>query len=259
MKKLIVSIILPLLLLTVNFSYAQTGFLKVTSSPSGVTIKIDGRVIGKTNPVIYQELPAGSHMLVAQKRGYSDFKKTIQINADNFLKIEIKLTESNEKIEQLNNSEYYEMKPQVGTLIIKSMPPELPVYINGEMKGETPLKISNYPVGRLTVKIGNVKKNVYLAENSTLRINVKNGRFLIQKKPSSEYYKVFRVKSNDFLNMRNKPSYKSAKVGTIPYNGTCIHYLGECVFVGKHYWLYVEFRHQKGWVNSYYLTEDKCD
>lgn len=246
-------------LILINQSYSQTGFLKITSEPSGVKIQIDKRVIGTTNPKIVEELTAGSYTLIATKSGYSEFKKSFRIEADNILKIKINLTRSNEKIEKLNDTEYYEMKPQVGTLIITSMPPELLVYINGEKKGETPLKISNHPIGKLKVKVGNNEKEIYLAENSTLRIKVKNGKFVAQNKPSGEYYKVIRVKSNDFLNLREKPSHKSAKVGTIPFNGKCIHYLGKSVFVGKHYWLFIEFRRQKGWVNSYYLKEDKCD
>jgi hypothetical protein len=64
------------------------------------------------------------------------------------------------------------------------------------------------------------------------------------------------------LNVRELPDWKSAKAGTIPYNGRYVLFRGKKAKVGKHDWYEVEYYGDKsmrtlivkGWVNSRYLV-----
>ena len=71
-------------------------------------------------------------------------------------------------------------------------------------------------------------------------------------------FKVIKVKEWDVLNMREKPYYKSRKVGEIPSNGKSIFYLNEKHTLGSgEKWLKVQYNNYYGWVNSKYLKPIK--
>lgn len=56
---------------------AKAGTLKLTSSPSGVAVLIDGKSIGKTP--LEHELKEGDHELVLRRDGYLEEKRTVTI------------------------------------------------------------------------------------------------------------------------------------------------------------------------------------
>ncbi|NQZ31541.1 MAG: SH3 domain-containing protein [Oceanospirillaceae bacterium] len=70
-----------------------------------------------------------------------------------------------------------------------------------------------------------------------------------KKPPVINWVKVKKVKSNDTLNVRQRPSYKSNKMGSLAYNATCVKQLS-C----KGKWCKIEQAPLTGWVHNSYLT-----
>ncbi len=66
-------------------------------------------------------------------------------------------------------------------------------------------------------------------------------------------WRVKGVASNDTLNIRSQPNYKSKKVGKIPYNATCLKNL-DCI-VNKSRWCKIEYKGTIGWVSGRFLSE----
>lgn len=92
------------------------------------------------------------------------------------------------------------------------------------------------------------------------------------KAEEPDSWAVTNVRSDDVLNMRISPDYRSEKVGEIPFNGTNIKKF-ECVgdinfsassnltkeeqdAATKKRWCKVVYQNFTGWVNAYYLEED---
>lgn len=89
-------------------------------------------------------------------------------------------------------------------------------------------------------------------------------------------WQVTGVATNDVLNMRVEPNWKSAKVGEIPHNGIGLRNLGcEGGLTYKEHmelteeqqqtrlaenprWCKIEYRGIVGWVNAIYLVEGAC-
>jgi len=66
---------------SVSSSVVQTGTLKVSSTPSGANIWLDGKNTGKTTPEILEEIAAGSHKIVLKYEGYKDGVKQISVSS----------------------------------------------------------------------------------------------------------------------------------------------------------------------------------
>ncbi len=92
-----------------------------------------------------------------------------------------------------------------------------------------------------------------------------------------DHWKVVGVAAGDVLNIRQEPSGKSAKIGEIPPNGTCVKNI-KCVggltfeeFTTlseaeknkikkeRPRWCYIEYKGLKGWVAGRYLREGSCE
>jgi len=94
------------------------------------------------------------------------------------------------------------------------------------------------------------------------------------------YVHVQKVKSNDVLNIRAKPTHKSDQVSSIPFNAQCLknHGCGKDIsfeammqmeedeikhslYQATASWCYLEYEGKFGWVNRYYLdfSKVKCD
>ncbi|WP_251620353.1 SUMF1/EgtB/PvdO family nonheme iron enzyme [Odoribacter lunatus] len=58
----------------------QSGSLKVSSTPSGASIWIDGRNTGKTTPEILEDIAVGSHKIVLKHDGYQDGAKQVSVS-----------------------------------------------------------------------------------------------------------------------------------------------------------------------------------
>lgn len=99
-----------------------TGTLSVKTSPVA-TVYIDGRSVRRM-PVVLDE---GVHTITVNKAGYYTFRRQIQINPEEELKIQAKLS------------------LKEGSLFIDSVPRFAEVIFEGKSKGRTPLLIPNIP------------------------------------------------------------------------------------------------------------------
>lgn len=66
-----------------------------------------------------------------------------------------------------------------------------------------------------------------------------------------DFYRVRNVISPDHLNVRARPTNRSARVGAIPFNGIRIKCIGPC----KGRWCKIDWSGTVGWVNMRFLGE----
>lgn len=57
------------------------GALVLSSSPEGSEVELNGEVVGAT-PVVLSDLPAGSHVLVMRRDGYSPWSASVHVTAN---------------------------------------------------------------------------------------------------------------------------------------------------------------------------------
>lgn len=72
---------------------------------------------------------------------------------------------------------------------------------------------------------------------------------------AKSFYDVANVKKNDTLTLREKPTYKSKKMGLIPHNYKFLVATGSQELIGKRVWLELNYNGVTGWVNSKYLKK----
>ncbi len=91
-----------------------------------------------------------------------------------------------------------------------------------------------------------------------MRVNVRTGAkapATTRRLKTSASYAVFRIAENDPLNIRRAPGLKTQVVGTIPFDGKGIQFLGETKQIGQEVWAKIQFGKISGWVNQSYLYE----
>lgn len=74
---------------------------------------------------------------------------------------------------------------------------------------------------------------------------------------AAQVYKIQRVAADDSLNMRTTAGVKGGVVATIPFNGTGVVATGTEQKLGSSTWVEIRWSGKSGWVNKYYLAEDK--
>ena len=74
---------------------------------------------------------------------------------------------------------------------------------------------------------------------------------------ASQVYKIQRVAADDSLNMRTTAGVKGGVVATIPFNGKGVVPTGKEQKLGSSTWVEIRWSGKSGWVNKYYLAEDK--
>jgi hypothetical protein len=72
-------------------SSAAKGSINVTSSPQNVKVTIDSQYIGEA-PALFQDIPAGTHVMEFTKEGYSPVSKNVLVNAGKTTNIMVVLT-----------------------------------------------------------------------------------------------------------------------------------------------------------------------
>jgi len=90
-----------------------------------------------------------------------------------------------------------------------------------------------------------------------------------------DYWKVRSVTASDVLNIREKPTWKSDKVGEIPFDGGCIQNLGcvggltmaefaelsetkkQKIRKERPRWCKINYKSMVGWVAGRYLSDDQ--
>jgi phage tail protein X len=72
-------------------STAAKGSVNVTSSPQNVKVSMDSQYIGEA-PALFQDIPAGTHVMEFTKDGYSPVRKNVLVNAGKTTNIMVALT-----------------------------------------------------------------------------------------------------------------------------------------------------------------------
>ncbi len=107
-----------------------TGILRVTSSPPGALVLLDGKQVG-TTPYQGDETVAGSYQLRLEKRYFEPVEKMLELAADSVEKRSFTLT------------------PGHGKVIVLSTPAEAMVFLNGnKLNDKTPLTLDQIPAGQ---------------------------------------------------------------------------------------------------------------
>jgi len=139
----------------------EVGGVKITSTPSGAGILLDGKLAGNT-PYENRQISAGRHRLVVRQKGYFDDARTIDVRRGETIVMATSLTaERSESLEA-------QLIPLEGTLIIL-VTPASSIYIDGKAykldtdvrssfrlnagAHQVQVKNSNYGVWEKTVKI----------------------------------------------------------------------------------------------------------
>ena len=152
--------------LTVNQKAKQTteqkpiekeyGSIKLTSSPSGATIWIDGRNTKKTTPDIIEDIAVGNHKVVLKLAGYEDANRTVSVKRNGRSELSCNLS----KVAmngQVNSSS--PTKVSIGSITVTSTPSDAEIWIDGtNLQKNTPVTIENLTAGTHTVE---VKKSGY--------------------------------------------------------------------------------------------------
>ena len=126
----------------------STGFISVSSIPSGATVLLDGVAKG-TTPLALSGLDPGMHTLVIEKEGYTPYEKTVTITAGKPATVTARLV------------------ALYGNLRIQSVPPGAAVLLNGTASGVTPLVLDNLVPGEYAIGIS---KTGYQAANRTATV-----------------------------------------------------------------------------------------
>lgn len=103
------------------------GQIRVTTVPPGATVECDG-VRHDQTPLTLQNLAPGKHLIVVNKEGFQEARRTVALLAGNAA-VEIKL------------------EPLRGLLLVHSNPPGADVTIDGAFHGQTPLLMPDFPLG----------------------------------------------------------------------------------------------------------------
>ncbi len=65
--------------LNLDFSFAQTGSLYITSKPSGGKISLDGNPLPKKTDTLIKDIPAGPHKIMVELSGFEKIEKTVVV------------------------------------------------------------------------------------------------------------------------------------------------------------------------------------
>jgi serine/threonine protein kinase len=100
------------------------GPLKIVSVPPGASVRLDGRRIGATTPILVPQLDhETSHSVEVSLDGYRTKVETVQREEEIIVVLQ----------------------PEVGTVEIRSEPPGAEVYLNGRPSGTTPITVRDVP------------------------------------------------------------------------------------------------------------------
>ncbi|MDD1719887.1 MAG: PEGA domain-containing protein [Methanoregulaceae archaeon] len=122
---------------------ASTGDIRVTSSPPGSSVYVDGNYMGVIPPdetLDITDLNPGSYLIVFRKSGYIDYSTTTAIEAGKVVQIDATLRPGGST-------------PAGANAEIVSNPGGADVYINGQFLGITPLFFQNVTPGTYTVEL----------------------------------------------------------------------------------------------------------
>jgi hypothetical protein len=118
----------------VGKAVVQTGALNISSAPKGAGIYIDSVYKGVT-PKYLSGIPVGSHAVKLKKSGYYDYTATKYVYAGK------------------TTNMYASLKPNTGSINVKSYPSGARIIVDNAYKGATPKTISSVSAGKHLVSL----------------------------------------------------------------------------------------------------------
>ncbi len=119
-----------------------TGTLRVTSSPSGAEVSVDGIYRGYT-PLTVGSLGSGRHTLSLYLSGYQDYSRNVEITSGSETYVSASLTPV--------------YQPTTGDIIVSSVPDGASIFLDGNYRGKTfqgnPFDITGVVPGTHTVAL----------------------------------------------------------------------------------------------------------
>jgi formylglycine-generating enzyme required for sulfatase activity/serine/threonine protein kinase len=110
------------------------GVLQVNSQPSDADVFVSGKNLGKT-PLNLKEIQSGKITIEVRKQCYANSSQTVSIKSGILSKID------------------FPLKPECGTVIVKSDPEDAKWYLDDAYIGNTPGTLENIPAGKHNIKI----------------------------------------------------------------------------------------------------------
>lgn len=135
----------------------DSGTLNLTSTPSGVSVLMNGKEVGVT-PLSIPRIPKGRVLLEFKKDGYDTQKREIMIDAGDEPNIDITMVE----------------KP--GSLSLTSIPSDARFYVNNSPHGKGPITLKNLTPGIYSVR---AEKDGY--DSDTREITVTHGKAISEE------------------------------------------------------------------------------
>lgn len=112
---------------TVSFQLEpMVGALRVTSSPPGATIRIDGKAMGARTPAVFDDLPSGEVVVAAYLSGRRSDKRTVMVQDGSERGVHFDLPVDPDKVPD-------------GKIAVFSQPGGCPVFVDEVYAGTTPL------------------------------------------------------------------------------------------------------------------------
>ena len=122
--------------------------LRVSSDPEGAMVSCDG-ILQDAAPITLKDLDAGRHLIVVEKPGFSEVRKTVPLQAGQKSALEVKL------------------EPNTGLVLIQSVPDGAEIEIAGAHKGKAPVLVTDLPLGRYRVK---ASANGYISRETEFQV-----------------------------------------------------------------------------------------
>lgn len=140
----------------------RTGTLKVSSTPSGASIWLDGKDTGKTTPEILENIAVGSHKIVLKQSGYKNFIKEINVLPDNreeLVATLIKLLTKQDFVETAFDINMKMVYVKGGTFMMGATSEQgSDAYISSDEKPVHKVALSDYYIGAFEVTQGQWEK-----------------------------------------------------------------------------------------------------
>ncbi|MFV9676140.1 MAG: PEGA domain-containing protein [Methanosarcinales archaeon] len=160
-----------------------TGSVKVTSSPSGASVYLDGTYKGTTTLTINDVSP-GKHTIRVSREGCEDRSTSVQVTAGDTAYVSLSLS--------------CPPAPKNGYIRVTSSPSSAEVRMDGAYKGTTTVTISNVPVGwhRITLSLSGYhsqSQDVDVSAGSTSYVDItldpvsSPGSISVTSSPSKAY------------------------------------------------------------------------
>jgi hypothetical protein len=166
--------------------WAQTGYVDITSSPSGISIYLDGALIGRT-PLTGIEVAAGARQLRGEQQGYGTATKQITVQRDSVLKVNIELTPTRERT--AGESTTLSINQDRGSLVVANTLPGEAVLLDGQRKGVGSVQLEALAAGSHTLTVAAFTKTITIFKDYVLRVRVdSSGITVLNDRPLEPTY-----------------------------------------------------------------------